>query len=68
MDNLSKSKLDGKNLLRLCRRGSTQELSVDSCDEREREGSRINNNLKQGSFLDENINDEKVRVVTECVV
>jgi hypothetical protein len=44
--------------------GSTQKLFADSCDATKGR-YRINNNLKQGRFFDENIINEKVCVVTQ---
>jgi hypothetical protein len=66
--NLSKSKLDdnismfvGMDYLQI-----EQELAVMNEKGKVLENSRINNNLKQvGRYFDENINDEKVRVVME---
>jgi hypothetical protein len=62
----------GTSLSPLCRHGTTQELSADSLMNNKAKGlenTRINNDLKQvGRFFNENIKDEKVRVVMESVI
>jgi len=58
--------------LYVCRNGSTQELSADSCNERERQGIGKFKDKQQsqelGKFFD-NFNDQKTRIVMEssCV-
>ncbi|MGA9153364.1 MAG: hypothetical protein WBZ36_22525 [Candidatus Nitrosopolaris sp.] len=67
MNNLSKSKLDGKISMFASIDLHKNYLQIAVMEEKWiLENSRINNNLRQvGRFFDENINDEKVRVVIE---
>ncbi|HYA84811.1 MAG TPA: hypothetical protein VEH06_15380 [Candidatus Bathyarchaeia archaeon] len=64
MNNLSKSKLDGRISMFVGIDLHKNYLQIAVINEKGEvlENSRINNNLKQvGRFFDENINDEKVR-------
>ena len=68
MNNLSKSKLDGKISMFVGMDLHKNYLQIAVMNDKGKvlENSRINNDLKQvGRFFDENINDEKVRVVME---
>ena len=68
MNNLSKSKLDGKISMFVGMDLHKNYLQIAVMNDRGKvlEDSRINNNLKQvGRFFDENINDQKARVVIE---
>ena len=68
MNNLSKSKLDGKISMFVGMDLHKNYLQIAVMNEKGKvlENSRIKNNLKQvGRFFDENINDEKTHVVME---
>jgi hypothetical protein len=68
VNNLSKSKLDGKISMFAGMDLHKNYLQIAVMNDKGKvlENSRINNNLNQvGRFFDENINDEKVRVVME---
>ena len=68
MDNVSKSKLDIKISMFVGMDLHKNYLQIAVMNEKGKvlENSRINNNLKHvGRFFDENINNEKVRVVME---
>ena len=68
MNNVIKSKLDGKLSMFVGMDLHKNYLQIAVMNEKGKvlENSRINNDLKQiGRFFDENINDEKVRVVME---
>jgi hypothetical protein len=67
VNNLSKSKLDGKISMFVGMDLHKNYLRIAVVEEKGMlENSRINNNLRQvGRFFDENINNEKVRVVME---
>jgi transposase len=68
VNNLSKSKLDGKISMFVGMDLHKNYLQIAVMNDKGKvlENSRINNDLKQvGRFFDENINDEKVRVVME---
>jgi len=67
VNNVSKSKLDGKisMFVGIDLHKNYLQIAVNEMG-KGLENSRINNNLKQvGRFFDENINDEKVRAVME---
>ena len=66
MNNLSKSKVDGKisMFVGMYLHKNYLQIAVMNNKEKVLENSRINKDVKQvGRFFDENINDEKVRVV-----
>ena len=68
MNNLSKSKLDGKISMFVGMDLHKNYLQIAVMNEKGKvlENSRINNDLRQvGRFFDQNINDENVRVVME---
>ena len=68
MNNLSKSKLDGRVSMFVGMDLHKNYLQIAVMNEKGKvlENSRIKNNLKQvGRFFDENINDEKAHVVME---
>ena len=68
MNNVSKSKSDGKIFMFVGMDLHKNYLQIAVMNDKGKvlENSRINNDLRKvGRFFDENINDEKVRVVME---